>query len=66
MSSDMLTMYVHPKTTFTMSPTVSPLLFNPLSDENFLDRSKLKQIAEDILTLSQTSPGFYVSAEEVF
>ena len=38
---------------------------NPLPDDKILEWSKLKQIADHILTLSQTSPGFYVSAEEV-
>ena len=37
------------------------LTLNPLPDDMILDWSKLKQIADDILTLSQTSPGFYVS-----
>ena len=41
-------------------------LFDSLPDDKFLDWSKLKQIADDILTLSQTSPGFYVCAVQVF
>ena len=40
--------------------------FNRLPDDKILDWSKLEQIADNILTLSQTSPGFYVSAVQVF
>ena len=39
---------------------------NPLLNDKNLNCSKLKQIADDILTLSQTSPGFYVYAVQVF
>ena len=34
--------------------------FNPLPDDKILHCSELKQIADDILILSQTSPCFYV------
>ena len=33
--------------------------FNPLSDDKILDWSKFKQVADDILTLSQTSSVFF-------
>ena len=39
---------------------------NPLPDYETLDWSKLKQIVDNILTLSHTSPGFHVSAVQVF
>ena len=41
------------------------LCFNPLPDDKILDWSKLKQIADHILKLSQTSLGFYVSVVQV-
>ena len=37
-------------------------MLGPLPDDKILDWSKLKQIADDLLTLSRTSPSFYVSA----
>ena len=40
--------------------------FNVLPNDKILDWSKLKQTGEDILILFQTSPGFYVSAVQVF
>ena len=40
-------------------------ILDPLPDDKILDWSKLQQIADDILTLSQTSPGFYMSALQV-
>ena len=42
------------------------VFLNTLPDDKILDWSKLKQTADDTLTLSQTGPGFYVSAVNNF